>query len=734
MSSFVNPTLLWGLLILAAPILIHLINLMRHRRIQWAAMEFLLASKKKNNTWIKLKELLLLLLRLAAVAAVVLIVAQPLLQNQLGRLFGDTKTNHVVLLDDSFSMSDRAGTSSVFDEAKSLIGRLGAQAARQTTPQTFTLLRYSRAGAGTTGTQYDMLKDRVDANFDQKLDDTLRRLAPSQTAVGLSPALDAMAQFLSEATGEETIVYVVSDFRARDWEEPGNVAEGLAQISERAAQLHLVNCADAARPNLAVTALAPRGGTRAAGVPVSIEVTVRNFGGTPVENVAVLLSEDGRERPAVSIDLIGAGKSETRRFEVFFATAGTHQVTARLQGDAVAADNTRYCLVELPVAVSVLVIDGDPDARNARFLATAFRPGGNARTGLEPQIERPDYLNKHALDKYRTIYLTNVERLDNPAITALENYVKAGGGVVFFIGERTAARFYNEKLYRDGLGLFPVPLLRETQLLVDRLEKGADIEAAPEGLFSIFAGERNSFLAGVTVEKYFSVPKSWSPPADSGTQVLARLRNGDPLAVERKFDKGHVVAILTTAAPLWNNWGRNPSFVVALLELQSHLVEAGSRDESRLVGTPLRMALDAARYQPRVRWLTPGLGEAGSTTVDAPIGPNGLDLSLAETDAAGVYELQLSTTDNQVESQRFAFNVAPDEGDLAIVDRDELAGRLKNVRYDYRQAADFHATSHDLAGSNISDWILYLLVGILVGEQLLAYSASYHPKAKGAPA
>ena len=68
--SFLFPTLLTiGLALVALPVLIHLINMMRHRRIQWAAMEFLLISQKKNRTWILLKQLLLLLLRMGAVQA-----------------------------------------------------------------------------------------------------------------------------------------------------------------------------------------------------------------------------------------------------------------------------------------------------------------------------------------------------------------------------------------------------------------------------------------------------------------------------------------------------------------------------------------------------------------------------------------------------------------------------------------------------------------------------------------
>jgi hypothetical protein len=449
-----------------------------------------------------------------------------------------------------------------------------------------------------------------------------------------------------------------------------------------------------------------------------------------VENVPVLLAEDGRERPTITIDQIPAGRSETRRFEVFFATAGTHEVTAGLASDAVDTDNARYCLVDLPVAVPVLIVDGDPSSRNARFLTTVFQPGGPVHTGLQPQVEGADFLNKQPLAKFQAIYLTDIERLDPPAVTALENYVRAGGGVMFFLGERTVPKFFNDRMYREGQGLFPAPVLRETQLLVDRLEKSPDIEPSEQGVWSIFAGERNSYLAGVTVERYISVPKAWRPAADAGTRVLAQLRNGEPLAVEHKFGEGRVVAMLTTAAPTWNNWGRNPSFVVAMLEMQSYLAGPDERQESRLVGAPITLNLDQARYQPHVRFLQPGVREAEPLTVDATLTAEGLTASLAETSTSGFFAAQIATTDNQEETRRFAVNVDADEGDLATLDRDHLAARLPGVRYEYRPAADFQVAAREFAGSNMSDWLLYALLGILVGEQLLAYSASYHPRAR----
>jgi hypothetical protein len=325
MPSFVHPLLLWGLPVMAAPVVIHLINMLRHRRVEWAAMEFLLVSQRKHRTWIILKQLLLLLLRIIAVAVVVLMVAQPLLRNQWGNLLGGSKTHHVVLLDDSFSMSDRWGDSSAFAQAKDVVGRIAAAAARETQPQTFTLLRFSRVGrASSSGpqTQPDLIKERVDAEFPAKLAKKLEEIKVSQTAAEPAPALEALEQLLHGAEAERRIVYLVSDFRTRQWEEPTELKKRLAQLGRQGVELRLVDCVDAARPNLAITALGPAEGIRAAGVPWSMEVTVRNFGPTMVKDVPVLLSEDGHGRSAVTIAEIPPGKEATQRFGVYFTLSG----------------------------------------------------------------------------------------------------------------------------------------------------------------------------------------------------------------------------------------------------------------------------------------------------------------------------------------------------------------------------------------------------------------------------
>ena len=92
--QFVFPTLTLGFLLVLVPLLVHLINLVRHRRQAWAAMDFLLESYKKHRRWVLLKQWLLLLCRMAAMAALVAMLAGWISSSRLLSILGKQITHH----------------------------------------------------------------------------------------------------------------------------------------------------------------------------------------------------------------------------------------------------------------------------------------------------------------------------------------------------------------------------------------------------------------------------------------------------------------------------------------------------------------------------------------------------------------------------------------------------------------------------------------------------------------
>jgi hypothetical protein len=737
--------LLLGLPIVALPVLIHLINMLRHRRVEWAAMEFLLLSQKKHRTWIILKQLLLLLMRMAAIAAVVLIVARPRVQDRWGSLLGTDKTHHIILLDDSFSMSDRWGDTSAFDQAKKVMQRVGEAAVRQPSPQVVSLLRFSKAGQYGGGLQPEIIKEQVDKEFSERLAGRLKTMEVSQTAAEPVQSLEAVGKWLGDDQGERRIVYIISDFRARQWAEPTELRKRLLELNEQKVEVRLVDCVESAHANLAVTSLVPEQGLRAVDVAWNMEITVQNFGTAPAEKVPVVLTTDQRARPGLEIAKIPPGGKVTQRFEVHFDKPGERLIKAQLDADAVAADNTRYSVVELVKEMPVLLLDSDGEARDAKSIAVALAPGGPVRSGIQPKIELPTFLTRRspeemraALSRFSVVTLANVERLDESAVAALEKYVADGGGLAVFVGQR-GYRFLKERLYQDGRGLFPLPVEGAEELRVDRLEKAPDMNADEHFIFSSFANKRNEFLGRVRIWRYAAATRGWKPPADSTTRILARLRNGAPLIVEKTFGKGRVIAILTTAYSdpdqnkAWNNWAREQSgtFPAVLRDLHAYLGNRPGSGKSYLVGGPLQVKLPSAQYEPQVRLSTPKDESSGGAIIDATLDDSGqLTATLPQTDVSGFYETQLTAKKGGNESRMFAVNVDPLEGDLNTVGKTELSAGLADVDYRFESAAEF-ASDDGSQKSNLSQAILYALIVLLIGEQILAWSCSYHPTPRG---
>ena len=164
------------------------------------------------------------------------------------------------------------------------------------------------------------------------------------------------------------------------------------------------------RQNLAVVDVTPANETRAAGVPLFVNATVKNFGPDTARNVQLKVRTDfydpqsqltatpeqlrpkTDELPTVLIDEIEPGQSVTRSVQVFFPKPGQHVVDATLQDDPVAVDNRRWCVMDFPESEPVLLVDGSPQQLHAFFLQSVFEPGGRANTGVRPEINTPAFL------------------------------------------------------------------------------------------------------------------------------------------------------------------------------------------------------------------------------------------------------------------------------------------------------------------------------------------------------
>ena len=77
MMTFLSPLLMWGALLGVVPLIIHLLNRRKFRRVEWAPMRYLKLTVQRNRRRVQVEQLLLLLVRIAALALLFFSLARP---------------------------------------------------------------------------------------------------------------------------------------------------------------------------------------------------------------------------------------------------------------------------------------------------------------------------------------------------------------------------------------------------------------------------------------------------------------------------------------------------------------------------------------------------------------------------------------------------------------------------------------------------------------------------------
>ncbi|HKA07167.1 MAG TPA: BatA domain-containing protein, partial [Gemmataceae bacterium] len=242
LSLFANPfAMIAGALLISSPIIIHLINRMRFKRIRWAAMEFLLKSQKRSRRKLIIEQMILLALRILMVLLIGLLLAR-----FVGCEKGGTEghpTFHIILIDDTLSTSDtiRAEDGQVRDvyaEGKRLAAdQIAGTAAQATSPQYCTILRLS-----------DLEDPRAIGRLNPTSVDEMRSYLtpykPSLRHVDLVDGLKKAKTIFDNEKNMEPMLHVVGDLRAIDWSDRNK--EGLSQAFEElktaGVKVHILDC------------------------------------------------------------------------------------------------------------------------------------------------------------------------------------------------------------------------------------------------------------------------------------------------------------------------------------------------------------------------------------------------------------------------------------------------------------------------------------------------------------
>ena len=652
---FLYPALLTGFLFVGVPLLVHLINMLRHRRRRWAAMDFLLASYRKQKKWIRLRQLLLLLSRLAVAALLIAMLCGWSGGGRLLGALGGRTTHHVVILDDSYSMGDASGGVTAYSRSLQALQDLTRRLAGEDGNHQLTVMRSSRAALAVRGGSQagdaaaDLSAQTITS--DARLINRVMATQASPVRTDLTAAADLAAELIRSTPADAKYLYVASDFRQRDWQSPERLAESLRGIDAEQVELRMIDCAAPPMGNLGITNVAASEDVWVAGVPVVVRVTVRNYGVSEVRNVSVgcrviryssavnvadptrQFSGEVESLPALLIESLAPGGEITKSFQVFVTETGVHAIQVSLPDDALAIDNTRSCTLPLSDAEKVLIIDGNEvDPRGAYHVAAVLNPGSQVRIGAIPDIQPVSLLRSISLEtlaSYRAVYLIDVPALSPSAADVLRQYAIRGGGIGFFLGPKVSADDYNRELYDDGRYVLPGRLSKPVPLprAVDRTS-GDIVFGDRSSYLDPLAGSGDAAFALVGLTQSWSLQPDESDDATAGDgddpavddakprvrQVLRRA-DGGPMATLHNLGRGRIVTVMTGLDGSWTNWPSDPTFVPFLLLTNATLWGGAAAPTRRMVDEQLIRVLSPEDYAEAASYL-PATDEPPRVAID----------------------------------------------------------------------------------------------------------------------
>ena len=756
MTPFLHAPIAWAAIGLASiPIIIHLLNRRRLRRIEFAAMEFLLAALRKNKRRVRVEQLILLACRVLLMLLLAFFLARPLLDNSgFGWLSGALSSeDKIFVVDDSMSMAQTQTDRKALDRASGALVDSLHRIAEKSSRDRVTVLRSSRPDAPLVRGNF-LDRDRASA-----LEVSLEGLATTSTSANLAEALEAVAELLAKSSTEEAgrprSISILTDLRAIDWTDgSGGADAALATALERLTagqeippRLVILDVGSEETTNLALDDVTVAGGRPTVGIPAEIRVVVRNWGSQPMRDLRVRVSyapvgaapETASMALAPPVPLVGPGESVTVSVATTFRTPGQYWGEAEVSGaaDSIAEDNSLSFVLDVVEATEVLVVNGEPSSEpfegESDFLATALRPSGEASSGFAPEIVIEDNIPRGELGKYGAIFLCNVYQLPPDFVSRVGRYVRRGGPLVIFLGDQVDPVIYERQLGvaagspdddHPGRGILPAKIGEVLQ----HPDAPVGFEPSYEHRYFQFlkdGGEK--YVQETTFEQYFEL----EPEVTSRTIATFDDGANRPAIVERTIDAGLVLLFASSADTEWNDWPQKVTFLPVVQELMRTMSGTRTRHPISLAGTPIEVPLDITLYDARgVKYRSPGYPRVPERDLIASPRPDDLASYRVLVDStwqAGLATMQLGRRSGEPETRAFAIRSDPTESNLQRIRAEEIRQLYPDVELTIvRDPSQFSETGR--GRFEIADVLIGLFILFLCIEGVLACWFAHHKR------
>jgi hypothetical protein len=504
---------------------------------------------------------------------------------------------------------------------------------------------------------------------------------------------------------------LLTDSQASSWREVRE--QGLARVIPEGTKITVIDVGGGqALANSGVIGDAPRREPAVVGLPVRLRPRVVNHDRSEPADLTVGVFLDDREVARIPFR-VGPGEAASKEMIYTPTEAGVIRGRFEIGADPFPDDDSFLFVLHVARELKVLLVNGyptaDPFENEALYVRTALaapsdrdQPAAaqpSRPLGPSPEFVRPldirkipeGQLSDLSLRDAGVVILLNCGGLSNEQYHWIREYVRSGGGLLIFPGDKVNAESYTGQF-------FPVPGQAGESLTAATLGPPAGDPVRRESFvrlttidfahpaLSVFDEPDHHYLTTASFFRRFAITLAGPRAA---AWPLARFDTGACALVENHLGTRIVILAAFPAMAKWTNLSLKPEFVPLILRLVSYVAQAPD-----LVVPSTAPADGAAEIAVAGTW-APALARV----IDPGGRPSPVALERSETrllgqfdqtSAKGYYTVEVRggrLEPPQAAGAAFAVKTAPEECDFQTVSEDQVREWLPTAQLTFVSAS-----------------------------------------------
>jgi hypothetical protein len=495
--SFLFPGFLLAFAALAIPILIHLFNFRKFKKVWFTNVRFLREVKMDTQSRSRLKHLLVLACRILAITFIVLAFARPFIPSASSTTHSARKIISVYI-DNSYSMESVGTNGQLIDEAKRKAHEI--------------------ASAYTAGDRFQLLTNDFEVRhqrlvnkeeFESMVDEVKTSASVRKTSEVIARMKD-VKESEEKNTDVSHIICLLSDFQ--------KTTSDFSELhTDSTENIYLVPVASQKQSNIYVDTCYFGSPYVQVNAPAALYVRIKNVGQDDVQNVPVKFTVNGVQKSLASVDVAAKGTVvDTLNFTA--TTGGWQQAEVSVTDYPVTFDDNYFVSFYISDRLNILEVNGtEPN----RYLDALF--GHDEYFTFDQTAEnRIDY---SSLAKYQLIILNELKSPSSGLAQELNRFLEKGGSVIVFPNGDADISAYNNFLNALNAPSYSASVTAEERVAI--LETGNILF---RDVFENKGGGKNEIMDLPVVKKYFPLSSRMNEEAimrlENRSSILSQVTSG----------------------------------------------------------------------------------------------------------------------------------------------------------------------------------------------------------------